>query len=176
MKFLTALIPLCILLVCPSVPAALDAPPPCSDPAYRQFDFWIGHWEVYNPEGQRVGQNRITVEQNGCVLREHWVGAGGGTGESFNIYDRSRDVWHQTWVSAQGVLLLLEGGLNEQGQMTLSGTTKRPDGTVMNRITWTPLSADQVRQHWETSTDAGKTWQTAFDGLYQRVSETGEED
>ncbi len=32
-------------------------------------------------------------------------------------------------------------------------------------ITWTPNADGSVRQHWETSED-GKTWKTAFDGLY----------
>lgn len=32
------------------------------------------------------------------------------------------------------------------------------------RITWTPNADGTVRQHWEQSTDGGKTWTTAFDG------------
>ena len=38
---------------------------------------------------------------------------------------------------------------------------------TLNRITWTPLPAGQVRQLWETSSD-GKSWTVAFDGLYTR--------
>ena len=42
--------------------------------------------------------------------------------------------------------------------------------TTLNRITWTPNKDGTVRQLWEASTDQGKTWQVAFDGLYRRKS------
>jgi hypothetical protein len=43
---------LTLLLCLPALALAQQAetgstpPPPCSDPAYRQFDFWIGAWNV----------------------------------------------------------------------------------------------------------------------------------
>lgn len=157
-----------LLLLAAQTALAAVAERPCAAPEYRQFDFWVGAWDVYNPQGQTVGANRITVEQGGCVLHEHWTGAKGGTGESFNIYDRARGAWHQTWVSAQGVLLLLEGGLNEAGEMVLSGSSLSRTGTVLNRITWTPHADGSVRQHWEVSGDGGEQWRTVFDGLYRR--------
>ena len=112
----------------------------------------------------------ITRELGGCVLQEHWKGAGGLSGTSFNLYDAERRMWHQTWVDGSGALLQLDGGLRE-GRMVLEG--RRPvaadsAGTVLHRITWTPLASDSVRQLWETSADEGKTWAVAFDGLYRR--------
>ena len=32
---------------------------------------------------------------------------------------------------------------------------------------------DRVRQHWESSSDGGTTWTTAFDGVYVRQDEPG---
>ncbi|MDX1442904.1 MAG: hypothetical protein R3270_03895 [Gammaproteobacteria bacterium] len=140
---------------------------PCSRAEHRQFDFWLGSWDVYNPDGEKVGENRITLEQGQCVLHEHWQGAKGGTGESFNIYDARRDVWHQTWVAASGNLLLLEGGM-EGESMVLSGTQPLPDGkTLHNRITWTPQDDGSVHQVWDQSTDGGETWKTGFHGIYR---------
>src|SRR5918996_1555494 len=52
------------------------SPAPCAAPEYRQFDFWLGDWNVYNPAGALVGTNRVTREFDGCVLQEHWVAAG----------------------------------------------------------------------------------------------------
>ena len=43
----------------------------------------------------------------------------------------------------------------------------RPAWSQRERITWTPNADGSVRQHWETSTDDGKTWKTSFDGLYR---------
>ncbi|MFI5183972.1 MAG: hypothetical protein ACHQNV_06220, partial [Vicinamibacteria bacterium] len=35
--------------------------PPCSASEYRQFDFWLGDWDVYE-NGKAAGTNRVTRE------------------------------------------------------------------------------------------------------------------
>ena len=79
---------------------AAATPPPCSAAQHRQFDYWIGEWDVHDPTGKRVGENRITRIHNGCALLEEWRGNGGVTGSSLNVFDRDRDRWHQTWVDS----------------------------------------------------------------------------
>lgn len=149
--------------------AAEAPPPPCSAPEHRQFDFWLGSWEVTSPQGQRLGINEITRELGGCVLHEHWVGGRGMKGESFNAYDAARRVWHQTWMDDRGTVLLLDGGLRE-GNMVLEGTLPGPSGKpVRQRITWTPKSPDEVHQHWEAWVDSSASWSTSFLGVYRRA-------
>ncbi|MEO8508767.1 MAG: hypothetical protein ABI593_14155, partial [Betaproteobacteria bacterium] len=176
MKARRLLLCLSILVLVPGRHAAAadapkaPAPPPCSVAEHRQFDFWLGDWEVRDPAGKVVGHNQITTLHKGCVLFESWSGHGGVTGSSFNIYDAERKRWHQTWVDNSGGLLKLEGGFSD-GRMVLvsaapaAGTS--PDAG-MNRITWQALPDGRVRQLWETSTDRGVTWKTAFDGFYQK--------
>jgi hypothetical protein len=146
------------------------ARPGCDTPEHRQFDFWVGEWEVTTPDGKLAGRNSIAHEMNGCVLHERWVGAGGMKGESLNIWHRESRQWHQTWVSDRGDLLRLDGRL-ENGVMHMTGVSGPPDRPVTNRITWSPAADATVRQHWEVSTDGGKTWKTSFDGRYRRVKE-----
>lgn len=140
---------------------------------YRHFDFWIGKWDVVDPSGKFAGTNRITAVDQGCALHESWSSATGGyTGQSLNSVGPDRK-WHQTWVDSSGLRLDLSGGL-VGASMVLEGETPSRDPKVpatKNRITWTPENATLVRQHWETSTDLGKTWTTAFDGRYHRVSD-----
>jgi hypothetical protein len=138
----------------------------------RDFDFWIGEWDVFGPQGRPAGANSITALYDGGALAEHWRGEGGVEGHSLNTYDASTDRWHQTWVDSTGGLLLLDGGLVD-GTMVLEGTIPGADGATpqRQRISWTP-GDDGVRQHWETSDDDGATWQTAFDGRYRRRSTT----
>ncbi len=144
--------------------AAADA---CKAPEYRQFDFWLGTWEVRTPDGKLAGVNRITSEYGGCVVHEHYDTSHGYSGESLNIFDATRKVWHQTWVDTDGTLLLLEGGLRN-GSMVLEGQVVGSDKLVTkHRITWTPAANGNVRQHWE-STDAKGGWTTVFDGTYSR--------
>jgi len=143
---------------------------PCDTPAHRDFDFWVGHWQVHTPDGKLAGTNRITREYGGCVLHERYQTGRGYEGESLNSYDIGRKVWHQTWVDNAGTLLLLEGGLRD-GQMVLEGQTVDAQGAVQHhRITWSPQPGGRVRQHWQ-STDAEGKWTTAFDGLYSPVVE-----
>ena len=90
-----------------TAPAAASATAPCSTPAHREFDFWLGEWEVRAPDGKLAGINRIEREYDGCVLHERYTTERGYRGESLNVYDAARGVWHQTWVDNTGVLLLL---------------------------------------------------------------------
>jgi hypothetical protein len=144
-----------------------SASPPCGTPEHRAFDFWIGDWNVRGPKGKLAGTNKITSEYGGCVIHEHYQTGRGYSGESLNIYDASRKVWHQSWVDSSGLLLLLEGGLRD-GKMVLEGETVGSDGKITKqRITWTPNSDGSVRQLWE-STDPTGHWVVAFDGQYTR--------
>jgi hypothetical protein len=150
-----------------AIPASAVAVGPCDAAEFRQFDFWLGDWEVRTPDGQLAGRNRIESAQGGCVLHERYATERGYAGESFNIYDSTRKVWHQTWVDNTGLLLLLDGGLRD-GSMVLEGPGVGGEGrAVRHRITWTPQSDGRVRQLWET-TDAAGRWATAFDGMYAR--------
>lgn len=142
-------------------------PAPCAAPESRQFDFWIGDWDVLRPDGKLAGTNRI-APLYGCVLHESWK-SGKFEGQSLNRFDAARGVWHQTWVDSGGTLLLLEGGLRD-GAMTMSDAhvPGRRDAAPVNEITWTPHADGTVRQLWRVSRDGGKTWTVAFDGRYVR--------
>jgi hypothetical protein len=151
-------------------PSAPPLPQPCSEPIHRQFDFWLGRWDVV-ARGGFAGTNLIEKVDGGCALYESWSsGAGGYTGRSLNSVG-SDGRWHQTWVDASGLRLELAGGL-VRGSMVLEGDTPaRTAGAppVKNRIRWSPEPEGRVRQHWETSADGGGTWTTVFDGMYHPV-------
>jgi hypothetical protein len=154
--------------LCLGVVASISASAaPCDAPAHRAFDFWLDEWQVRTPDGKLAGTNRIEREYDGCVLHERYTTSHGYSGESLNIYDASRKLWHQTWVDSSGTLLLLEGGIRD-GKMVLEGQTTGADAQlVKHRITWTPNADGSVRQLWE-STDAKGQWSTTFDGMYTR--------
>jgi len=155
--------------------SAEDAPapatpkgPPAPPPEARQFDFWVGKWEVTTPDGKVAGNNRIELVLGGRALQEHWTGAGNFTGTSLNIYDAAAKVWRQFWIDRTGGVLQLSGGFVD-GKMVLEGTTPGAAGkTTHDRITWTPNADGTVRQFWEQSHDDRQTWTVAFDGLYRK--------
>lgn len=150
-----------------SLASAVEAAGACETSEHRQFDFWLGEWNVHTPEGKLAGVNRISREYDGCVLHERYNTNKGYSGESLNMYDAGRKLWHQTWVDTSGTLLLLEGGMRGPS-MVLEGQTTEAGGQVTkHRISWTPNADGSVRQHWE-STDAAGQWSTAFDGSYTK--------
>jgi hypothetical protein len=132
----------------------------------RQFDFWLGSWEVRDRTGTLLGRNRVEALLGGRVLQEHWTGSKGGAGTSLNAYLPGKKVWRQTWVDSQGSVLDLEGG-----RVGASMVLASPAGAAgpAQRITWTPLPDGRVRQFWEQSSDGGLTWKAAFEGFYSRV-------
>jgi hypothetical protein len=132
----------------------------------RQFDFWLGEWDVVDPSGKHVGTNVITSILDGFGVMEQWTGDGGMVGMSLNSYDRIRKRWHQTWADNTGGFLRLEGEFTN-GSMVLSGVRKTGKGSdIIDRITWTPLESGNVRQVWEVSPDGGESWSLFFDGTY----------
>lgn len=138
----------------------------CSASEHREFDFWVGEWEVRDPSGQVVGHNTIERVANGCGLIERWRGVQGPTGVSLNWYEPRTGRWNQTWVGL-GLYLRLTGGF-EDGEMVLSGEREAERGRVRDRIVWTPLDDGRVRQRWQVSRDGGASWETVFDGTYGR--------
>lgn len=144
------------------------ARPSCKEATFRQFDFWIGTWVVLSG-ADTAGTNQVTLEEDGCIVHEHWKGSKGGTGQSFNFYDRQDGKWHQVWVDNAGSVLRLSGEL-VGNQLRLTGETARANGTkVFHRLSFTNNADGTVRQFWESSPDLGKTWTATFDGVYRKV-------
>ncbi len=65
-----------------------NRPTGCTNAESRQFDFWLGEWDVY-PTGQSfvIGENTITLHGQGCVVMEYWRPFQGGAGLSLNSFD-----------------------------------------------------------------------------------------
>jgi len=158
-------------LVATATLAQTATPPvPCQSAEWRQFDFWVGRWIVFTPDGKKAGENLIEPVDGGCALQERWRGAGGYTGTSLNHWDPAGRQWHQHWVDNQGGMLRLAGS-RVGASMVLAGVephSSKPGVMQRHRITWTPLPDGALRQWWQTSDDDGVSWSTAFDGRYVR--------
>jgi hypothetical protein len=170
--FTPLLVGYCLIAGTITPAAAQNAPPApgChSEPLYRAFDFWIGSWEVFAPNGTRAGSNQIERAEGGCLLLERWTSSQGGTGTSMNYVDPTDGRWRQVWMDWGGNVILLAGGI-EHGAMKLSGELIDQQGNRSGlRGTWTPLGDGSVRQLFEQSLDGGRTWSTWFDGYYRKA-------
>ncbi len=152
-----------------------EAQLPCSGPEYRQFDFWLGEWEVFGKNGQKAGDSKVTLLLDSCVILEEWTSASVTrglryAGKSFNTWNATTRQWQQTWVdNTGGSNEYLEGRFENNSIILLS----RPfplakDTMAIRRITFINLSADKMRQHGEISKDKGISWSTEYDLEYRR--------
>jgi hypothetical protein len=149
------------------VSSAETTKPSCTAPEYRQFDFWVGDWDVFEiGSPTKVARARVDRILDGCALHEDYEGTNGSKGESFSIYDASRKVWHQSWVSNRGALVVIEGNI-QAGAMVLRGADHTPGGGEKQvRGTWKPVNGG-VRETAVTSADGGKTWTLWFDLMFR---------
>ncbi|MEP7039336.1 MAG: hypothetical protein ABI891_13465 [Acidobacteriota bacterium] len=142
---------------------------PCvySDEA-KQFNFFVGEWDAYNPQGRHDGTSVIQSISNGCGVLENWRDTFGGEGKSINFYDASTGIWYQYWMGQNGVPsrysgIYRDGALRYEGEPTIVNGKK-----TLNRLTFFKLDENTVRQLFESSDDEGKTWTTGYDLKYVR--------
>ena len=139
---------------------------PCQGAEFRQFDFWIGDWSVHNPAGQKVGDNLITREQDGCLLVEHWKsGRGVESGTSFNYFDIRDKKFHQIYFDNSGnagAYPPMAGSVVDSKMVMISDEKASP----VFRWTWYVISPGKVRQMAEQSDDQQKTWRVIWDSTY----------
>jgi hypothetical protein len=144
---------------------------PCNTAEYHQFDFWIGSWDVQNPQGQVLGRDDITRENDGCILQEHWASLRVEKGTSFNYFDGRDKMWHQIYFDNSGNMGAyppMAGGVKDGRMVFLTDVKESPQ----YRWTFYPLdgTGTKVRQWAESSNDGGKTWTTIWDAVFVKRS------
>jgi tetratricopeptide (TPR) repeat protein len=142
---------------------------PCrySDEA-KQFNFFIGEWDAYNPQGRHDGTSVIQSIAGGCGILENWRDSFGGEGKSINFYDQAAGKWFQYWIGRNGGPLRYSG-IYEDGAIRYQGEPSVVNGkTILNRLTFFKIDQDTVRQFSESSSDDGGTWTPNYDLKYVR--------
>ena len=140
---------------------------PCQDPRYRQFDFWIGEWDVFSGD-RLVGRNRIERILDGCVLMENWVGQGGSKGHSFNLFNAASGKWEQTWVDNSGTVINFKGSFDPNKQ-AMAFTANAAD-TSKHKMTFWRMPDGSIKQKWEAAAK-GQEYRVLFEGTYRRREE-----
>ena len=166
-----------LLLVAPALFAQqATKPSPCAVAQQKQFDFWVGEWDLIwpGPYGGASGHGANSIKRilDGCVVEENFSGQSSMPlrGTSVSIFDTRAGKWKQTWVDNEGGYLDFTGEFSN-GQMILQREATRPDGTrILQRMVWKNITANELDWSWEASTDGGKTWQVNWPIHYKRRS------
>jgi len=160
----------------PNPSAPPSQPVPCTQPQVKQFDFWLGEWDLAWP-GEKSGEtahgaNSVRRVLDGCVVEENF---NGGTamhlrGKSVSLFDARSGKWKQTWVDNEGGYLDFVGEFKDS-QMVLQREATRPDGTkALQRMVYKNITPQEFDWSWERSLDGGKTWQVLWPIHYKRKS------
>src|ERR1044071_8465182 len=82
------------------------ATPPCERPEQKQFDFWVGDWDLTSP-GAKSGEvvrssNTIKRILGSCIVQENFMGSDASDqapqllGTSVSVFDVQSGKWKQT--------------------------------------------------------------------------------
>lgn len=171
---LAAVLPMLVVgpMIEPTPGAAQDFPVSSSlPPESRQFDFWVGEWDVnlrirqpdFSWADQITAVAKIYPILNGKAILELWSDTreSGIKGYSLRYFDTARDEW---------VLWLNWPGPNRSGSSRLSGTFRhgrgeflarqptRDGGERISRYTFSDITPTSLRWDDAFSTDGGESW------------------
>ena len=144
---------------------------PCVNNARaREFDFWIGEWNVYVTGTKNyAGHSLIQMISGGCAILENWDSPN-SSGKSINFIDPNSNKWKQSWAGSymKGIQEFVNGEYKDSA-MHFEYETKDAQGKkFIGRLIFYNQGPNQVRQFNETSEDNGKTWTTNYDFTYIR--------
>jgi hypothetical protein len=150
---------------------------PCvKNPQTKEFDFWLGEWDVYaRGTNTIVGKSKIESASGGCMVLENWTAIGGPphNGKSMNFVDPVTNKWIQVWVGSSGInaqnITRFYDGEYKDGAMRFVFDRETNGSKIMGRFIFYNEGPNQVRQFNEQSTDGGKTWTNSYDFTYKRV-------
>jgi hypothetical protein len=158
--------------------AAAEASEPCGDPAQRQFDFWVGDWDVRQefpqPDGTVIrlpARSTVTREVQGCALLERWRGRvqyfwEGMTAPdslyaiSVRAWDEVDGVWRIHWLDTRAPRRWVDGGSTGGFENGVGVFLSPPNeqGFSNNRIRFFDIGQDTVEWELATRASADASW------------------
>jgi len=151
---------------------------PCASAQARQFDFWLGDWDLSWPAEQAGGEagetmtgtNRLTKLFGDCVIEENFSTSDGSyLGRSLSVYDANDGLWRQTWVDSQGAYLGFAGRMEGDEMILSTAPVTDGDHVVINRMVFSDITPASLSWRWQRTTDSGETWSDRWTITYHRT-------
>jgi hypothetical protein len=161
---------------------------PCPGPTHRQFDFWLGDWEIRQELLQRDGSwielpARTTVRRvaGACALTEEWRGdvlffwegmdaAAPLEGLSVRAFDPKARLWRIWWMDSRRPDFgrPFEGRFERDEGVFLREEVGADGAPYLTRIRFHGISVDSVRWELAISRDAGSSWSPLWRMQFRR--------
>ena len=151
---------------------------PCGSPEARQFDFWLGEWNLTWPAEQMggtegelgTGTNRIRRLFGECAIEEEFSTSDASfQGRSLSVFDPRAGLWRQTWVDSSGGYLSFTGDFDGEQMELRTQPEERVDEIIVQRMVFSDIEADALHWSWQGSRDGGQSWNDLWNIEYQRM-------
>lgn len=137
----------------------------------REFDFWLGQWDLVLGGGQGLATNHISsfgIDGGIALLEDYRQGPYLGTSVSY--YSPREGRWRQLWFDNMGGLLEFAGG-TQGNKFVISGNVE----TTKTRLVYSNITNRTLDQSYDVSPD-GVNWQSTFSARYTRRDGTSSTD
>jgi hypothetical protein len=137
--------------------------------AARQFDFWLGEWDLRWSDG-RTGTDSVFLDLGDNVV----VGSLDARPSldyqrvCHSVYARADGCWKHTWVDSDGNYLDFAGAFAD-GEMDLRREARHDGGVALFRVRWHDIEAESLTWSYERSDDGGESWASLWSIDYSRV-------
>jgi hypothetical protein len=159
--------PFALLLLPANAVLAQPKAPVCkTDPNYRQQDFTVGEWNVFNGT-TKTAEVSMKLILKDCVIEERWTvyqGRDDGNGIGVFSYSPLLKNWGYYWATDNGATTSFRGTLIKPGEMRY--VTERPMPSGKTRLRHWTLSQNpdgSIRELSVGTEDGGATWITEYD-------------
>ena len=135
----------------------------------NDFDFVIGNWEMFDTDGNKLGEQVYVKREQGHLITEEWTTVTGGTGLGMTFVDPKTGLWRQVYVSSLGIIDY-SGGIDENGSMVLEGTIYPTDGSPSSPVQgiWTKKDDGTMKEEFLILNAKTNTWITFYLGIAHR--------
>jgi len=154
--------------------ASAGSPSTCNGPPFHEFDFWIGAWQVFDADTNRlVAFDRVDKRAAGCIVEEHlhfltdlYRRPGVArrlAGISISRFDGER--WLQMWADNQWGAIELRSVAMNPGKLVFE--TVIPSRGRDVRLVYQRLPNDEVRMRQYVAPTGSGHW-TQYGNLLYR--------
>jgi hypothetical protein len=162
------------LLTSPLFAQSVSKAPVTETNACTDADFWIGEWEVREPDDIKIANVSVKAHAGHCVMWEDWIWTvpterlrgNAGNGLCVLAYGDEKHDWQYDCGTDFGKRYnFVDGRLVGRELRFVDRSAAK--GVIAN-FSYTELPDGRVRENEVESDDGGKTWKTTVDVFWNR--------